>query len=92
MIALEYSLPFSNLSWEQSLHPVSIGSYVSCLYEKRWYDGINEEVSVDKKDVLIKSLHPVDLSGYLNWPEIDIKCWVLVNHILQLLSIPTVNT
>ena len=37
-------------------------------------------------------MHPIDPSVYLHWPAIDIKCWVLVNHILQLLLIPTVNT
>ena len=65
MIALEYSLPFSNLSGEPSLHPVSIqrnlGSHVSCLY-----DGINEEVSVEENDVLLKFLHPTDPSVYLH--------------------------
>ena len=69
-----------------------MGSYVSCLYEKEWYDGINEEVSVEENDVLVKFLHPIDPSVYLHWPGIDIKCWVPVNHTLQLLSIPTVNT
>ena len=62
MIALEYRSSFSNLSGEPSVHPISIqkeeikfslmmGSYVSCLYEKEWYDGINEEVSVEENDV-----------------------------------------
>ena len=69
-----------------------MGSYVSCLYEKEWYHGINEEISVEENDVLVKFLHPIDPSVYLHWPGIDIKCWVPVNHTLQLLSIPTVNT
>ena len=54
-----------------------MGSYVSCLYEKEWYDGINEEVSFEENDVLVKFLHPIDPSVYLlHWPAIDIKCWV----------------
>ena len=70
-IPLEYRLSFSNLSGEQSLHPVSIqikeneisigdvlmGNYVSCLHEKEWYDGILEELSVED-NVLVKFLHP----------------------------------
>ena len=60
--------------------------------KKKWYDGINEEVSVEENDVLVKFLHPIDPSVYLHWPAIDVKCWVLVNHVLKLLSIPTVNT
>ena len=28
---------------------------------------------------------------YLHWPSTDVKCWVPVNHILQLLSILTVK-
>ena len=46
-------------------------SYVSCLHEKEWYDGINEEVSVEE-DVLVKFLHPTDPSVYLYWSAIDI--------------------
>ena len=70
---------------------VGMGSYVSCLYEKEWY-GINEEVSVEENDNLVNFLHPIDPSAYLHWPAIDVKCWVPVNHVLQLFSIPTVNT
>ena len=69
-----------------------MGSYVSCLYEKEWYHGINEEISVEENDVLVKFLHPIDPSVYLHWPAIDVKCWVPVNHVLQLLSILAVNT
>ena len=49
-------------------------SYVSCLHEIEWYDGINEEVSVE--NLLVKFLHPTDPSVYLHWSAIDIKCWV----------------
>ena len=37
-----------------------MGSYVSGLYEKEWCDGINEEVSVEEIDILVKFLHPID--------------------------------
>ena len=37
-----------------------MGSYVNCLYEKEWYDGINEEVLVEENDVLVKFLHHVN--------------------------------
>ena len=40
----------------------------------------------------MKFLHPIDPSVYLHWPVIEAKCWVPVNHVLKLLSIPTVNT
>ena len=69
-----------------------MGSYVSCLYEKEWYDSIVEEVSVEDNDVLVKFLYPIGPSVYLHWPAIEDKCWVPVNHILQLLLIPAVNT
>ena len=36
-----------------------MGSYVSCLYQREWYDGINEEVWVEN-DVLVKFLHSID--------------------------------
>ena len=69
-----------------------MGSYVSFPYEKKWYDGINEEVSVEENNVLLKFLHPIDPSVYLHWPSIDVKCWVPVNYVLQLLFVLTVNT
>ena len=105
-IALEYSLQFSNLPGKPSLHPVSIKRRkikfalmmfgwtvvsVACM-KKNGYDGINEEVSVEKNDVLVKYLHPIDPSVYLHWPAIDNKCWVPVNHVLQFLLIPPVKT
>ena len=40
----------------------------------------------------MKFLNPIDPSVYLHCPVTDVKCWVSVNHVLQLLSIPTVNT
>ena len=49
---------------------------------KKWYDGINEEVSVEENDVLVKFLHPIDPSVYLHWPAINVKCWLPVNHVL----------
>ena len=66
-------------------------SYVSCLYEREWYDGIDKDVSVEENDVLVKFLHPTDPSVYLHWPAIEVKSGVPVYHRLQLLSIPTVN-
>ena len=59
-----------------------MASYVSCVYEKEWYDGINEEVSVGEDVILVKFLHPIDPSVYLHWPAIDVKCWLPVNHVL----------
>ena len=35
-------------------------SYVNCLHEKEWYDGINEELPVEENDFLVKFLHPTD--------------------------------
>ena len=106
VIALEYSLSFSNLSGEPSLHPVSIqrkemkfplmmfGWAVMSVsrMKKKWYDGINEEVSVEENDVPLKFLHLIDPSVNLHCPSIDLKCWVPVNHVLQLPSILTVKT
>ena len=62
-----------------------MGSYVSCLYQREWYDHINEEVSAEENNVLVKLLHPIDPSVYLHRPAIEVKCWVPVNHRLQLL-------
>ena len=105
VIGLEYSLSFSNLLGETKLPPsfhskkgneisidgIRMGSYVICLYEREWYDGINEEVSVEENNVLVKFLH-CSCHAVLRWPTIEVKCWVPVNYGLQLLLISTVNT
>ena len=39
---------------EISIDDVWMGNYVSCQYKKEWYDGINEEVSVEENDTLDK--------------------------------------
>ena len=56
--------------------------------------GINEEVLVGENVLLVKFLRPIDPWVHLHWPAIDVKlkCWVPVNHVSQLFSIPTVNT
>ena len=53
------------------------------------YDGIIEEVSVEESHVLVKFLHPIDPSVYLNWPAFDVKYWVPVNSPFQLLTLQT---
>ena len=47
---------------------------------------------VEENDLLVKFLHPIDRAKYLHQPALNVKCWVPVNHVLQLLLIPTVNT
>ena len=37
-------------------------------------------------------LHSIGPSVNLHWPAIEDKYWVPLNHVLQLLPIPTVNT
>ena len=80
------TLSFQSKKGNEISIDVRMGSCVSYLYEKGWYDGINEEVSVEENHVLMKFLHPNDPSVYLHWSAIP------VNHEIQLLSIPTVNT
>ena len=51
-----------------------MGTYVNYLYEKKMvYDGINEEVSVEENDVMMKFLHLIDPSVYLHWPAFGVK-------------------
>ena len=47
------------------------------------HDGINENVSVEENDVMMKFLHPIDPSVYLHWPAFDVKNWVQVNQALD---------
>ena len=106
VIPSENSLSFSKLLGEPSLYLLSVqrkgngvsiddvpvASYVSCLYEREWYVGKVEEVSVEENDVLVEFLHPNGLSVYFYWSAIEDKCWMPVEHILQLLFIQSVKT
>ena len=38
---------------------------VVCCMKKKWYDGINEEVSVEE-NVLVMVLHPINGSVYIS--------------------------
>ena len=97
VIALEYSLSFSNLSGEPSLHPVSIQRKemkfplmmfgwavmsVACM-KKNGMMVLMKKFQLMK--TMVKFLHFIDLSVYLHWPAIEAKCWVPVYHVLQLL-------
>ena len=44
-----------------------MGSYVSCLYEKECYDGINEEVSVKENKCSIKPVSILISVGVNSW-------------------------
>ena len=100
VIALEYSLSFSNLSGEPSLHPVSIQrkemKFGQSCHMPVWKNGM---MVLMKKFQLKKIMFCwnfcillIHQYIYLHWPSIDVKCWVLVNHVLQLLFVLTVNT
>ena len=98
---------FENYPGKPSLHPlsvqrkgnktstgdVSVGSLsVVCMKKNgRMVVGMVEEVSVEENDVLMKFLDPNGSSVYFHWPAIEDKCWVPVEHMLQLLSIPSVK-
>ena len=59
---------------EISTDDIWMDSYVICMYEREWYDGINEEVSVEENNVVVNFLHPIDPSVYLHWSAIKVKC------------------
>ena len=46
---------------------------ITCMKKKMVYDGINEEVSVEENDVMMKFLHLIDPSVYLHWPAFGVK-------------------
>ena len=95
MIALEYSLPFSNLSGEPNLHLLSIQrkemkfpwmifgwavTSVACMKKNSMM--VLMKVSVEENDVQVTFLHPINPSVYLLWPAIDVKCLVPVSPII----------
>ena len=105
VIALEYSLSFSNLSGEPSLHPVSIQRKemkfalmifrwavmsVTCM-KKNGMIVLMKKFQLKKMMFWWSFLHPTDPSVHLHWPANDDKCCMPVHDILQLLLIPTVS-
>ena len=64
--------PNSTLPEEQTFQ---IGSFVACVYDKKWWIGMVAQVSNEFGDHQIKFMHPPGHGKQFHWPtKVDI-CW-----------------
>jgi len=72
-----------------SIEDILPGSYYACRYDKDWYFGVANYVSVEHSDVNVKFLHPKGPASQLFWPNMDDICWIPIEDIIAKVDPPT---
>ena len=70
---------------------VEVGSYIGCLYDRQWYDGLVQDLSFQQNDVNVKFMHPKGPAKASFWADREDNCWFPVEHILEVVPAPQVN-
>ena len=68
---------------------VPLMSYVSCIYDCRWWIGLVIEIDAKQNDLKINFLHPCGPSKFFHWPSREDACWVPISHLMFKISQPT---
>ena len=58
------------------IHDVAKGNYVACIYDKKVWYGIVNDISEKFGDLLIKFMHPSGPMNKFVFPEVDDTCWI----------------
>ena len=64
-------------------------SYITCVYDEKWWVGLVEEVDNDNNDIYVNFMHPFGPSKTFFWPAREDRCHVALSSIFMILSIPT---
>lgn len=69
----------------------TVGKYIACVYDKKWYIGMIKERSDQNGDVLVIFMKRNGLS--LNWFEDQStnQCWVPFNQIICVVDVPNLE-
>ena len=85
----EVTISFSEVD---SVNDVSAGSFYACMYDKDWFIGVVKYVSKEHNDVMVKFMHPKNLSKHYFWPSRDDECWIPIEDIIKKLSPPSTGS
>ena len=58
------------------IRDVAKGNYVACMYDKKVWYGIVNDISEEFGDLLIKFMHPSGPMNKFVFPEVDDTCWI----------------
>ena len=75
-----------------SANDIKVMSYIACVYDKKWWVDLVEEVDKDNNDIYVNFIHPFGPSKTFFWPARKDKCHVALSSICMILSIPTTTT
>ena len=64
------------------IRDVAKGNYVACIYDKKVWYGIVNNISEEFGDLLIKFMHPIGPMNKFVFPEVDDTCWIEESDIL----------
>ena len=67
---------------------LQVGTYIACIYEKDWFIGVVNNISMPNNDAEIRFMHPKGPSAFFKWPERDDICWVPFEHIISTIKAP----
>ena len=71
---------------------ISVNSYVSCVYDGKWWVGLIGEISDEYGDYKVKFMHPNGPTRQYYWPEKEDTCWVAVEDMLCLIETPLLTS
>ena len=83
---------FNDNSFQLEMKMITIGRFVSCVYDTFWWIGMVEYIDETDGDLSIKFFHPYGPSKSFYWPSRDDTCDVPINNILCLISPPSTAT
>jgi hypothetical protein len=82
----------SSLRAQESLcQSFTPGQYVAAAYDKAWYLGVVENVSLENEDVLInfmRTRNPGTTIHSFVWPLTRDECWIPFQHVISTVEVP----
>ena len=68
------------------------GNYVACMYDKKMWHGIVNDISEEFGDLLIKFMHPSGPMNKFVCPQVDDTCWIEESDILCTIDPPSLTS
>lgn len=66
----------------------SVGMYIACSYDSRWWVGCIEEIDSTAGDIKLNFLHNETGWNHFSWPRRQDVCWVPLLSVLLKLEVP----
>ena len=67
---------------------INISSYVSCVYDAKWWVRIIDEISDECRDYKVKFMYSYGPTRQYHWPHMEERCWIPEEDILCVIEPP----